>query len=66
MKRPNLTFLIENQNIHSEYLNDLIKIADLESNKSERRKGGLLSTMLDCFNYGLIIGKQLERAKHKK
>lgn len=44
---------------------ELLDIANIEFNKASSNVSGLLFTAIDCYNYGIIIGKRQERAKHK-
>ncbi|PJI08317.1 MULTISPECIES: hypothetical protein [Clostridium] len=46
-------------------LDTLISIFNTEYNKRQRKCGGVLSTIVDCYQYGVVMGKRQERAKHK-
>lgn len=45
----------------------LKEIANTEFNKRQRTEfGELSSTLVDCYQYGIIEGKRQERARRKK
>jgi hypothetical protein len=47
--------------------NILQEIANSEFNKNQLIEcNSLFSTLVDCYNYGIIEGKRQERARHKK
>lgn len=47
------------------YKDELFQIINEVHNQEQIKKGGILSVAIDCFSFGIIIGKKAVRAKHK-
>ena len=53
------------QDLFHNYMDELIQISDKELNKLQVDRGSALSTGIDCFGFGVMIGKRIERAKQR-
>ena len=53
------------QELYNDYMTELIQIADKELNKRQLEIGSALMTGIDCFGFGVMIGKKIEREKYK-
>ncbi len=65
MDNKNILKILPQQLILIDYLEDIAKIIN-EKRKIQRAKSNIVSTATDCFNYGIIVGKQIEREKRKR
>lgn len=61
-----LTKLIKMQEIPEQYLDDIKKILSEPTSMHFRKRGDYSCMIFDCINYGIIIGKRLEREKHRR
>lgn len=58
---------MDNLDIFWDYKNDIFELIKAEENKWPlNRNNAIDAVAIGCFNYGVIIGKRLERARHKK
>lgn len=65
-KHEKLLKIIGFQCSYKNHLDELEAIIKRPLNKRQRAMGGILSTVMDSFNYGVMIGKRMEREKHKR
>jgi hypothetical protein len=61
-----LEFILGQHPVYEKYCEDLMLIFNFESNRNQRMAGSIISTLWDCFNYGITVGKRMERARHRK
>lgn len=62
----NIKIIIKQLYPDDSIIKTLCDIANTDFNKQQLDSGGILSTMIDAYNYGVINGKRQERAMHKK
>lgn len=65
-EKEKLLEIIEFRNNCLDHLDELRTIIKFPHNVQQRAIGGVLSTAMNAFDYGVIIGKRIERAKHNK
>lgn len=53
------------QDLFHNYIDELLQICDKELNKSQVDGGSAFSTGIDCFGFGVMIGKKIERSRHR-
>lgn len=58
-----LSKMLGEQTIFNDYNKELFAIINLPDNKEQRKIGEIFSTVIDCFDYGVIIGKRMERKR---
>jgi len=58
--------ILGKQTIFNDYLDELEAIINDPRPERQRKCGSIFSIVVDSFDYGVMIGKRLERAKHKR
>lgn len=54
-----------NQSLFNSYAKEIFEIIKGDYNQEQLHRGSSLPIAIDCFSLGVIVGKKLERAKHK-
>lgn len=56
---------LSNQTLFNDYTKQIFLICKEKRNQQQVKMGSAFASGIDCFGFGVMVGKRIERSKHK-